>query len=210
MSFFTLFLYLIVLCAKNTQLNKKIIAAKWTNVLFIKSEKEYSFEKSAHEMAVSQVLYFCTSVGSKPCTRSSSHLSIDDLPIHPFGSFPSGWCPYQNLGCSLVGFTRSIFSVSRKVRHCGTFRLISAYREDLAWFYRRQPIQLDQLPTFADGTNTTGLSALCEPGLSSAPVRNRDYSPFHFVSETTIKNIPWTREFILSRLIPVFPIASYY
>ncbi|MDQ0971691.1 hypothetical protein QFZ31_001569 [Neobacillus niacini] len=36
------------------------------------------------------------------------------------------------------------------------------------------------LPTFADGTNTPGISAPGEPGLSSTHVNmSRDYSPFH-------------------------------
>ena len=39
---------------------------------------------------------------------------------------------------------------------------------------------LNLLPTFADGTNTPGISAPGEPGLSSTHVgMSRNYSPFH-------------------------------
>lgn len=52
------------------------------------------------------------------------------------------------------------------------------------------------LPTFADGTNTPGISAPGEPGLSSTHVNmSRDYSPFHVLFLLTTKiNISQKRE----------------
>jgi hypothetical protein len=49
--------------------------------------------------------------------------------------------------------------------------------QDLADF---SAVRDESLPTFADGTNTPGISAPGEPGLSSTHVHmSRDYSPFH-------------------------------
>ena len=49
--------------------------------------------------------------------------------------------------------------------------------KDLADF---SAVRDESLPTFTDGTNTPGISAPGEPGLSSTHVHmSRDYSPFH-------------------------------
>jgi len=72
-----------------------------------------------------------------------SHLTIDRWPIHPSGSFPAGWCPYQISGCSLVAFTS--FHFVRFQTNSVTVAL-SGYSQritlDLAWFLRRQRVTL--------------------------------------------------------------------
>lgn len=109
-----------------------------------------------------------------------SHLTIDLWLIHPFGSFPAGWCPYLISGCSLVGFTS--FHFVRFQTNSVTVAL-SEYSQpitlDLAWFLRRQTSKF-LLPTFADGTNTPGISAPGEPGLSST-LLTRAATTHHFM-----------------------------
>ncbi len=90
-------------------------------------------KSSAHEMAVSQVLFLRAL--AKPLSHyRCSHITID-FPIDPSFWFllPAGWCPYHNLGCSLVGFTRSTSSVSRRKSSLWHFQVtLRISKEDLA------------------------------------------------------------------------------
>lgn len=152
-------------------------------------------------MAVSQVLYFRTSIGSKPCTgkqQSSIYRSMVDSSVR---FIYRRMMPLPNLGCSLVGFTRSTFSVSRKAPSLWHFQVVLSISRRTQHDFTAVSRYRDQLPTLADGTNTTGISALCEPGLSSAPVKEPrllTISRFN-LSEATINNISWINRISLQQ-----------
>jgi hypothetical protein len=77
-----------------------------------------------------------------------------------------------------VGFTP--FHFFRFQKNSVTVALSEYFQhiqKDLADF---SAVRDESLPTFTDGTNTPGISAPGEPGLSSTHVHmSRDYSPFH-------------------------------
>jgi len=70
---------------------------------------------------ISHVLSFSTTNGGQPRTYSVI-IYLQKLNFVPlFVQFLIRGCPYQCLGCSLMGFTRSTKYVSIFYRHCGTF-----------------------------------------------------------------------------------------
>ena len=82
--------------------------------------------------------------------------------------------PLPNFGLLARGvYPRSTSSVSRRTPSLWHFQVtFSISSWDLAWFHRRQSDCNVWLPILADGTNTPGISAPGEPGLSSTHVHH--------------------------------------
>lgn len=101
-------------------------------------------------------------------------------PCPLLGSFPLQELPYQNLGFSLVGFTRSTLSISGKTRLCGTFIGTHTMPEGLGVFPAVSVIDASLTYGFIRHEHYRHLS-LCEHGLSSPEwARLPRYSIIHY------------------------------
>ena len=132
----------------------------------------------AHEMAVSQVLFLrALSDANLALTGVVILLSID-LTDPSFWFTSLGMVPLPKFGLLARGFTP--FHFLRFQKNFVTVALSEYFQHihrNLADF---SAVRDESLPTFTDGTNTPGISAPGEPGLSSTHVHmSRDYSPFH-------------------------------
>ena len=99
--------------------------------------------------SVSHVLFLSTQAGLPSYVSGSNHLSTQENILRPsIRSFPSGECPYHNLGFSLVGFTSfhltSFLASSVTVAPSGSFGHIRRLRRS----FRRQSSKLQCLPLF--------------------------------------------------------------
>jgi len=125
-------------------------------------------------MAVSQVL-FLRALAMPISHNRCSHMTIDlfnrsillvpysrqMVPLPKFGLLARGVYPVPFL------------PFPEELRHCGTLRLLSAYpTRGLSVISSPSADKYSLLPTFADGTNTPGISAPGEPGLSSTHVNH--------------------------------------